>query len=106
MVNIIPLRNRVYMADLGCGEKPWVAVSNNARNNSLDSVLVARITATRKTPRSTIVQLGKDDPLVGFVLCDDIEQLYREDLRRDVGALSVRTMVGVGMALKAAFALL
>jgi len=40
------LRSQAYRVDLGHGAKPWVVVSNNARNRNLDTVLAARITTT------------------------------------------------------------
>lgn len=103
---ITATRGRVYMADLGYGDKPWLVVSNNARNAHLLSVLAVRITTTpRVTERVTVVELGPADPLVGRVLCDDLEQLDRDELRRDVGALSLPTMVKVAEGLRAALAL-
>jgi hypothetical protein len=41
----------------------------------------------------------------GFVLCDAIEPLYPEDVRRLVGGLSLPVMLDVGRALKVALAL-
>jgi mRNA interferase MazF len=47
-----PLRGQIFHVDLGHGRKPWLVVSNNARNRNLDSVLAARITTPASTPRS------------------------------------------------------
>lgn len=107
MSNIIPVRGLVYRADLGAGLKPWLVVSNNTRNQKLDSCLVARITTTKKPDVATIVPLGPADaPLVGCVCCDDIMWAGREELKEQLGALSGRTMMKVGDGLRAAFALL
>ena len=101
-----PLRGQVYSIDLGHGRKPWLVVSNNARNRNLESVLAARITTTRKHRElPTVIPLTADDPLVGFVLCDDIVQLYRDELTRMLGALSPPTVKAVSDGLRIALAL-
>ncbi|MBP2339052.1 mRNA interferase MazF [Saccharothrix coeruleofusca] len=105
-MTVIPLRGQIYMADLGHGEKPWLVISNNQRNRNLDTIMSARITTTdRYRGLPTVVPLTSADPLVGFVLTDDLEQLYKDDLVRPCGALSPRTLTAVGEALKVALAL-
>ncbi|NAS22123.1 type II toxin-antitoxin system PemK/MazF family toxin [Herbidospora sp. NEAU-GS84] len=102
-----PLRGRVYMADLGedYGEKPYVIVSNNARNRALPSYLAVRVTTSAKPPLPSIVELTPEDPLAGRVLCDDIVILFEEDLQRDLGGLSLHTMLRVNQGLRHALAL-
>jgi mRNA interferase MazF len=99
-VNLI--RGRVYMAvmDHVEGEKPYVVVSNNSRNRALPNVLVARITTTPKPVMPSIVELSVHDPLVGRVLCDEVTQLWSDEVRRELGALSPGTMrrVNEGLA--------
>ena len=96
-------RGQVYSVDLGHGPKPWVVVSNNARNRNLDTVLAARITTTSKNAHvPTVVPLTAADPLVGFVLADDIVQLFHDELSDSRGALSTPTMAGVSRALRVA----
>lgn len=99
------VRGNVYWADLGHGEKPWLVVSNNARNQALRSALAARITTTTKPELDSVVQLEHDDPLVGRVLCDDLETLYVDEVARHAGALSMATMMRVDTGLRAALAL-
>jgi mRNA interferase MazF len=99
----MPMRGQVFRVDLGHGAKPWVIVSNNQRNRNLQTVIAARITTTRKNAElPTIVELSNEDPLVGFVLCDDLIPLYRHELSHLDGALSVRTMMRVSNALRIA----
>ena len=102
---IIPARGRVYMADLGHGEKPYLIVSNNARNRKLQDSLAARLTTTVKPDLMSIVELSAADPLVGRVLCDDIVSIFHDELRRDVGALSSATMSQVAVGLRFALSL-
>lgn len=100
------VRGNVYWADIGHGEKPWLVVSNNARNNALGSALVARMTTSPKPPLDSIVVLGHgDEPFVGRVLCDDIETLYGDDPARHGGALPPATIMRVDRALRVALAL-
>lgn len=98
-----PLRGQVFRVDLGHGPKPWLVVSNNARNARLDSVIAARITTTTKRAHlPTVVELDPADPLVGVVLVDDLVPLYRDELNTPLGVLSPRTMTAVSTALRVA----
>lgn len=101
------LRGNVYWATFNdkVGEKPWLVVSNNQRNARLHSALVARITTSRKPPLDTVVELTHADPLVGRVLCDDIDVLYEDEPHRPAGALSPATMRSVNEALRIALGL-
>ena len=99
------LRGQIYWLDLGYGEKPWVVVSNNSRNRALGSALVARVTTTSKPPLPSIVELDSHDPVVGSVICDDIETIYREDEPRFGGAVSPPTLKRINAALLVAFGL-
>lgn len=103
---MIPVRGRVYWADIGYGEKPFLCVSNNTRNQKLDSMLAVRITTSTKPELATVIPLGASDPLVGNVLCDDVTPIWRNEIRRDGGALSLATVMQVGTGLKAALSLL
>ena len=97
------LRSQAYRVDLGHGSKPWVILSNNSRNRNLDTVLAARITTTSKNAHvPTVVPLSAADPLVGFVLVDDIVQLYHDELIEPLGSLSPPTMQEVSRALRIA----
>lgn len=100
-----PMRGQVYRVNMGHGPKPFVIVSNNLRNRQLDDVLGARITATLKVDLPTAVRLEPADPLVGVVLTDAIEQLFREELTTPLGALSPGTIMKLNEALKIALAL-
>lgn len=98
-----PLRGQVFRVDLGHGPKPWLVVSNNARNAKLDTVIGVRITTTTKrTQLPTVVALEPADPLVGAVLVDDLVQLYQDELTTPLGALTPRTMTAVSAALRIA----
>ena len=103
----VPQRGQVFRVDLGHGPKPWLVVSNNARNRNLDSVLAARITTTRRhVAIPTVVPLAPADPLTGSVLCDDLVQLYRNELTAPLGALSPRTITAVSAGLRVALGIL
>lgn len=102
-MSIIALRGQVFRVDLGHGPKPWLVVSNNARNRNLETVLAVRITRTSKHAAvPTVVVLSSADPLVGFVVVDDLIQLYRDELTVALGALSATTMSAVSAAIRIA----
>ncbi|GLY17866.1 type II toxin-antitoxin system PemK/MazF family toxin [Kineosporia rhizophila] len=101
-----PIRNHVYMADVGHGDKPWLVVSNNHRNGNLDTVLAVRITTTDKQAAApTVVPLSAHDPLVGWALCDDLVQLFHDELKRHMGVLTAPTMRDVEDGLRIAMSL-
>lgn len=96
-----PLRGHVYRVDLGHGAKPWLVVSNNRRNAALVTVVAARITSTdRHVDLPTVVPLAPGDPLVGWVLCDDLVQLDRDELSPHLGSLGAATMRRVSAGLR------
>lgn len=100
-------RGRVYAAQLSHlkAEKFFLVVSNNQRNRQLGTVLAARLTTSPKPDLPSIVTLGQEESFVGRVLCDDIVELYPDELRRDLGALSVPAMADVGRGLAVALGL-
>lgn len=104
---IEPARGQVYWAEVGgIGRKPWLVVSNNRRNSRLESVLAVRITTTdRHAGMPTVVRLSHADPLVGYVICDDLGPIYRDELVKSAGALTGRTMLAVSEALRVALAI-
>ncbi len=94
----------MYRCDLGYGAKPWLVVSNNARNRLLSDVIAIRLTTTvRQLP--TWVHLSAADPLSGFANADCIEQLSKDELGDYLGALTPATMRNVNQALAVALAL-
>ena len=99
-----PQRGQVFRCDLGYGLKPWLVVSNNARNRLLSDVIAVRLTTTtRDLP--TWVELAPADPLAGYANCDCIEQLAKDELGEYLGALSPESMRSVNHALAIALAL-
>ena len=97
-------RGQVVRSDiLNAGEpKLFVVVSNNGRNKHWDTVLAACLTTSAKEPRPSIVELGPGERLTGRVMCDDIWQIYDDEVIEVVGALGGRTMHEVDDGLMAA----
>lgn len=102
-MSVTPLRGQAFHVDLGHGAKPWLVVSNNSRNRNLETVIAARITTTSKHAKlPTVVALSPTDPLVGYIVVDDLVQLYRDELAVAMGALSSTTIRAVSDALRIA----
>jgi mRNA interferase MazF len=102
------LRGRVYRAHLThIGEdKLFLVVSNNQRNRAFRQVLAARLTTSPpREPRAAMVHLGNLEVMRGWVSCDDIETLYEDEVRADVGALTTAAMRRVEAGLRAALGL-
>ena len=105
-MTVAPVRGQIYRVDIGYGAKPWLIVSNNRRNRNLSDVLAVRITTTQKNIElPTWVRLGPDDPLVGCINTDDLQQLGRDELGELLGVLAPRTIMRVNEALRLVLAL-
>lgn len=91
------------MAHIADGaEKFYVVVSNNRRNRALEQVLGVRVTTSRKPAIPSIVDLGDGEVITGRVICDDIETIWRDEISREMGALTPGTMSRVEDGLRAA----
>jgi len=96
-------RGQVILANLGLDEaKRLVVVSNNRRNRALGSVLTVRLTTSSKPPIPSIVPLQHIDGMTGVACCDDIIEVFEEEVIEVVGALSPGSMSKVGEGLAAA----
>ncbi len=99
------LRGRVYGANLSHigTEKFFLVVSNNSRNRRLPQVLAVRLSTTPKPDLPSVVSLGHPERFTGSVVCDDIVELYEDEITRDLGALTPgameRVAAGLGSAL-------
>jgi mRNA interferase MazF len=101
-----PVRGQIYRADIGFGAKPWLVVSNNRRNAALGDLLAVRVTtSTRHAHLPTWIALAAADPIAGWVICDDLQQLTRDELTDHLGALSPTTIGRVNVGLRIALAL-
>lgn len=99
------LRGRVYRAHLShIGEdKYFLVVSNNRRNRAFDQVLAVRLTTTKpRGTRPATVELGPAEVMTGWASCDDIETIYDDEIRADMGAVTAQTMRRVEAGLRAA----
>jgi mRNA interferase MazF len=101
------LRGRVYRA-LPVGfdvDHFFVVVSNNARNRALPSVLAVRLTTSSKPALPSIVEIPPGEILAGRAACDDIYELWDDEVRQDVGAFTPATMAAIDDGLRAALSL-
>ena len=99
------LRGRVYRARLShIGEdKYFLVVSNNRRNRAFDQVLAVRLTTTKpRDTRPAMVEPGPAEAMTGWASCDDIEAIYDDEVRADMGAVTAQTMRRVEAGLRAA----
>lgn len=104
-MNLWPLlRGRVYAARLSHldEDKYFLVVSNNRRNRNLPQALAVRLTTTSKPSLPSIVSLGSPEVFTGSVVCDDIVEVYEDEVKRDLGALSPAAMQAVARGLAAA----
>lgn len=99
-------RGQVVQADLNLGEpKLFVVVSNNRRNAQLPQVLAVRMTTTDKPNIPSIVELGHPEVFVGRAICDDIVEIYQNEVMSVRGAISPAGMRAIDDGLRAALSL-
>jgi mRNA interferase MazF len=99
------VRGRVYRARLSHIEedKYFLVVSNNRRNRAFEQVLAVRLTMTKpRDSRPAMVELGQGEVLTGWASCDDIETVYGDEVRADMGAVTAQTMRRVEAGVRAA----
>lgn len=101
------LRGRIYGAVFEHikdeGEKFYLVVSNNRRNRAFPQVLAVRMTTTPpRSPRPAVVEVDRTDVFTGYAVCDDIIELYPDEVTRDRGALSPNEMTRIEAGLLAA----
>jgi mRNA interferase MazF len=99
------LRGRVYRAHLDHIDdgKYFLVVSNNRRNRAFEQVLAVRLTTTKpRHNRPAMVELSPGEVMTGWASCDDIETVYDDEVRADMGALTTETMRRVEAGLRAA----
>jgi mRNA interferase MazF len=99
------LRGRVYRAHLSHidEDKYFLVVSNKRRNRAFEQVLAVRMTTTKpRDSRPEMVELGPGEVMTGWASCDDIETVYDDEVRADMGAITTPTMRRVEAGLRAA----
>lgn len=100
------LRGQVVVADVALDEpKLFVVVSNNRRNAALPSVLAVRLTTTAKPDIPSVVQLGHPESVIGYAVCDDIVELFEDEVRAVRGGLTSTGLAAIGDGVKAALGL-
>lgn len=96
-------RGQVVRANVGLDEpKLFLVVSNNRRNRNLPQVLAVRLTTTPKPALPSIIELGRPEQFSGRVICDDIVELYADEVLAVIGAMTAATMREVNAGLCAA----
>jgi mRNA interferase MazF len=99
-------RGQVIRAGIGLDEpKLFVVVSNNPRNRHLPQVLAVRLTTTTKPRMPSIVQLSHPEVFNGYAVCDDIVEIYEDEVVTVVGALTPQGMLALDNGLRAALSL-
>ena len=98
------MRGRVYAARLSHLDEDeyFLVVSNNQRNRHLTQELAVRLTTSPKPDLDSIVELGPREVFTGRVVCDDVIEIWEDEVRRDLGALSRAAMDAVARGLCAA----
>ena len=66
-------------------------------------MLAVRLMTTKpRDARPALAELGPTDVMTGWASCDDIETIYDDEVRADMGAVTAQTMRRVEAGLRAA----
>jgi|SRR5215211_7573868 len=96
-------RGQVIRANIGLDEpKLLLVVSNNRRNRRLPQVLAVRLTTSPMPEIPSIIELSEGEPFAGRVVCDDIVEVYEDEVLAVMGGLRPTTMQLVNQGLMAA----
>ncbi len=96
-------RGQVIQADIGLDEpKLLVVVSNNRRNAAMQSVLAARLTTTAKPHLPSVIELGHPEVFVGRIMCDDIIEVFKDEVLALRGGLTGLAVAALNDGLRAA----
>lgn len=98
---IRPVRGHIYrMHDPEYGTLFCLVVSV-AREELGDTCIAVRVSVTKERRAFPgWVRLGSGDPAFGYVITQDIDRADHEELKEDLGEVSMETMADVGRALK------
>ena len=83
----------------------FVVVSNNPRNRHLPQVLGVRLTTTTKPSMPSIVPFTHPEVFNGYAVCDDIVEIYEDEVITVISALTPQGMLALGNGLRAALSL-
>lgn len=98
---ITPLRGHVYRIAIGTETLVGLVVSADWLNAEQDTCITLLVVADRSAPPLPHwVRLKSGDPAFGHVVCRDIGMVHKDELKEDLGPMSMETMVEVGQALR------
>lgn len=92
-------RGDVVRSETQPGALLFAVISNDERNATLPTVLLARIVPVVKRPGPTAIQLGADDPFTGYVLADYVSTVPVAELASS-GRLTAGTVAALSAALR------
>lgn len=99
-----PVRGQVVQVAIPGVPEPklCVVVSNNRRNRALPTVLVVRLTTTGKPDIPSIVRLPESEAFHGVAVCDDILEVFEDEVLATRGGLTPAGVRAVEDGLRAA----
>jgi mRNA-degrading endonuclease toxin of MazEF toxin-antitoxin module len=101
-MNIIAKRGHIYRVALEQDSTVLgLILSNDRLNGEYDEYVTAQVAASKDHEGTGgAVRLKSGDPVFGYVICRDIGMVHQEELKEDLGKLSMETMVEVERSLR------
>lgn len=104
-LRIAPQRGHVYRVMIGPTAESAIlclVVSSNAHNAQESKYACVLVTSERNAPAGlpSWVRLASGDPAFGHIVCSHIDMIFPEELKEDLGSVSMETELKVNQALK------
>lgn len=78
-----------------------IIVSNDRLNSTYDEYITAQVTTSKDHDGTAgSVRLKSGDPAFGYIICRDIGMVERDELREDLGPVSLETQLEMEKALR------
>lgn len=102
MTTVEPVRGHIYqMHDEEYGRLFCLAISTIPLSETDSSFLAVRVTVTNESHSFPWwVRLTSGDPAFGYVVTHDLDRVDVDELKEDLGEVSMETMYKVGQSLR------
>lgn len=84
-----------------------LVVSGNIHNEQEEDYAAVLVTADHDAPAGlpSWVRLNAGDPAFGYAVCSYVNMVHKDELREDLGEITMETQLGVDRAIRRMFAL-
>lgn len=102
MSSIVAKRGHVYRIALAQDViVRGIILSNDRLNDGRDEYIVAQIVASKEHEGTGgAVRLTSGDPAFGYIICRDLGMVHHDELKEDLGPVTLETIVALQRSLR------